>query len=114
MNIIQTNRELSVAERYSMTRDAKIQRMRDAIGSRLEIDAVCLYEDEDKDGKTQEILSIKTTDGEIFATNSATFIREFKAIISLFEDCGEPLKAVTVISGVSKGGREFISVSNPE
>lgn len=114
MKILMTNRELSILERYSMTRDAKIQRMRDAIGSRLEIDAVCLYEDEDKDGKTQELLSIKTTDGEIFATNSTTFIREFKAIMELFEGCEESLKAITVISGVSKGGREFITVSNPE
>ena len=57
----------------------------------------------------QEVLAIMTPDGEIFATNSPTFKEDFFQMQELFQDMGETVHAISVISGISKAGREFIS-----
>lgn len=107
MKIITTNRELTKKEKYELTSSPAIQKMTSAKGSVLEIDAFAIYTDANKDGVEQDIISIKTTDGEVFATNSATFIREFRKMLDMFDP--DPVTAVMVGTGVSKAGREFIT-----
>ena len=98
-----TNRQL-----YDLTMSPKTQKMSDAKGSRLEIAAVCIYEDADKKtGELRKVLALLTPDGEIFATNSATFQDDFSTMCEMFGDTG--VTAVEVISGTSKAGREFIT-----
>ena len=110
MKIIETSANLTPKEIYNLTMSPKTQKMRDVIGSRIEIGAWALYEDVNKKtGETQEVLSIMTPDGEIFATNSPTFKKDFYQMMSLFRDMGETVHAISVISGMSKAGREFIS-----
>ena len=111
MKIVKSSKDLSTSETYKMTMDAGIQKMREAVGSRLDIAAYCKYEDENKDGDTQTILSVMTDDGEVFATNSPTFIREFDRMVDLFKASGEDLRAIKVITGTSKAGREFITLT---
>lgn len=96
-----TNKQL-----YNLTMSPKTQRMTTAKGSTLEIAAWCYYEDVDKDGVLRTILCVQTPEGELFATNSATFQDDFFRMTELF---GGTVSAIDVISGISKGGREFIT-----
>lgn len=114
MTIIKSNKELSVKERYMLTMSPKIGKMRDVVGQRVEVDTYAIYTDNDKDGNEQTILSIMTGDGDVFATNSPTFIRDFEQLVSMFEDCGESVEAIEVINGTSKAGREFITCAYSE
>lgn len=91
-----------------MTMSSDIQRMKDNVGSLLSIDKWLIYEDgEDDDVKT--ILSIRTAEGEIFATNSSTFQREFQRLNDLYAQMGQELDEIVIKAGTSKGGREFIT-----
>ena len=110
MKIINSSENLTPKEIYSLTMSPKTQKMKDAIGSRIEIDAWATYEDVNKKtGELQEVLAILTPEGEIFATNSPTFKEDFFQTQDLFSNMGETVHAISVISGTSKAGREFIS-----
>lgn len=110
MKIVDSSENLTPKEIYSLTMSPKYRKMKDAIGSRIEIEAWASYEDVNKKtGEIQEILAIMTPDGEIFATNSPTFKEDFFQMQGLFRDMGETVHAISVISGTSKAGREFIS-----
>ena len=100
--------ELSNKQLYELTMSPKIQKMREQRGSVIQIAAACIYEDVDKKtGEVHEVLSIATPDGEIFATNSQTFMADFLAMCDMFGDAG--VTAIEVISGTSKAGREYIT-----
>lgn len=107
MTIIKTIPEtLSKKTLYELTKSPKVGRMRDAVGSVLEIAAAIIYEDLDKDYEPHRVLSIKTKDGELFATNSRTCITEFEDLLDIF---GTDLSAVEIISSRARSGREFIT-----
>lgn len=110
MKIIESSANLTPKEIYNLTMSPKTFKMKDAIGSRIEIEAWALYEDVNKkSGEIQEVLAIMTPDGEIFATNSPTFKDDFFQMQELFLGMGETVHAISVISGTSKAGREFVS-----
>lgn len=110
MKIIDSSENLTPKEIYNLTMSPKTGKMKDAIGSRIEIGAWAVYEDlNKKTGEIQEVLAITTPDGEIFATNSPTFKEDFFQMWELFRDMGETVHTISVISGTSKAGREFIS-----
>lgn len=110
MKIVNSSANLTPKEIYSLTMSPKSQKMKDAIGSRIEICAWASYEDVNKKtGEIQEVLAIMTPDEEIFSTNSPTFKEDFFQMQELFSDMGETVHAISVISGTSKAGREFIS-----
>lgn len=109
MKIIEMSRELTAAERYHLTMSPAVQKMKNAKNQTISMSAWAVYIDTDKDGKEQTVLSILSDNGEIFATNSPTFINDFGRMTDLFHDAGEEVKAITVISGMSKAGREFIT-----
>lgn len=112
MKIINSSENLTPKEIYNLTMSPKTQKMKDAIGSRIEIGAWAAYEDVNKKtGELQEVLAIMTPEGEIFATNSPTFKEDFFQMQDLFSNMGETVHAISVISGTSKAGREFISCS---
>jgi len=107
MTITKTSKELTKKEAYKMTMDAGIKKMKDFIGSSLDVYAYCVYTDFDsKDNKEVEVLSVMDTDGNVYATNSATFKRDFVNIAELMAD--EDF-SIGVTSGTSKAGREFIT-----
>ena len=110
MKIINSSENLSPKQIYNLTMSPKTQKMKDAIGSRIEINSWASYEDVNKkNGELQEVLAIQTPEGEIFATNSPTFKEDFFQMMELFKDMGETVHSISVISGTSKAGREFIS-----
>lgn len=110
MKIVEASKNLTPKEIYNLTMSPATQKMKSVIGQRIEFSAWALYEDvSKKTGEIQEVLSIITPEGEIFATNSPTFKGDFYDMITLFRDMGEEVHAITVTSGTSKAGREFIT-----
>lgn len=106
MTIIEKSRELSKKDFYMMTLSPAIKKMKDSVGTVLDVDATVLYSDVNSDGKEVEVLSIMTKDGDVYATNSPTFKRDFQQIAELM--AGEDY-SIEVISGTSKADREFIT-----
>ena len=106
MEIMKKSAEFSKKEQYKMTQSPAIKKMKDVVGVVMDVKAFCLYADENSDGKQVEILSIMTADGDVYATNSPTFKRDFDKIAELMD--GEDF-AIEVISGTSKAGRDFIT-----
>lgn len=113
MEILKVSREMTTEDKYFLTMSPEIEKMSSIKGMVLEIDCWILYKDQktDEDGKVEEetILSIRNTLGEVFATNSPTFIKEFERIIELFNDDGQEVKYIKVSSGTSKNGRDYIT-----
>lgn len=69
--------------------------------------AYAVYEDTDKDGKTNEVLAIRDKEsGEVFTTISPTFKRDFFEIVELM---GEDDYSIRVIHGTTKAGRDFVT-----
>ena len=92
---------------YKMMKSPEVKKMSDAEDSILEVKAWLKYTDIDtKTGEVNEILTLETVDGEMFATVSDTFKREFDDIVSFF---GDDVGAIRVIGGTSKAGRKFIT-----
>lgn len=104
MEIITSNKELEQSEIYQLTLSPEIQKMRDIVDAELTIVNYCIYTDNDSDGKEQTLLSVMTDDGDVYATNSGTFIRSFKKIVEML---GTP-KRIKIVSGTSKAGRAYI------
>lgn len=102
----------SKKEIYNLTRSAKIKKMSEVLESEaLEVVDYCYYVDSkvvDGETKEVEVVSLSTQDGNYYATNSPSFIREFLEIEKIFE--GE-IPALSVIHGRSNSGKNFITVS---
>ena len=111
ITINNTSRELTKKETYKMTLAPAIQKLSLAKGSIIAVDAYCSYSDEKIDTKTGElvtvnILSIMDKDGTVYATNSASFQKDFRNICDIMD--GDEFE-IEVISGISKNGREYIT-----
>ncbi len=107
MNIIAANKELSKEEIYFLTKAQDVQKMTDAVGLTFDVQAWAIYEDHNSDGAEVELFSMRTADGETFATNSPTFIRAFREILDIFEPA--EITRIKVMDGVSKNNRSFVT-----
>lgn len=108
MRVLESKGNLSVEEQYYLTLAPNIQKMRTVKGQTLDIDKWCIYTDvNDKTGEEFELVSIMTPDREVFATNSKTFVQTFRQIVEIFGTDG--FNRITVGSGMSKAGREFVT-----
>lgn len=115
MKIIRSKSEkITVKEKYLMSMNPEIRRMRDAEGMNVPVVNWMLYSDTDKDGNEQTLLSILSEGNVAYATNSRTFIEAFSLLCDMFEDSGEEITAVKVIGGQSKAGRHFITCAYAE
>lgn len=97
--------EMDAKLKYDLMRSPKMQKISQCKGQVLEVESYVLREDENAEGEITEVLSFRTPEGELFATNSGTFIREFKAVL----ECTQPTFALEVIDGVSRAGRHFVT-----
>ena len=110
MTILKSSKDLTVKDIYHLTMNPNTSKMKEHIDERIEVAAWALYEDVNrKTGEVQEIMAVKTPDGESFATNSPTFINDFISMFELFESMGASVPAIVVTGGTSKAGREFIT-----
>ena len=110
MNILSKTETLTSADIYSMTKGNNIGKMSDAKGETLEVAKFVLYEDTDKNGEIMEVLAFETVDGVRYATNSKTFIRNFRDIVSIFDEAHEELPTKFYVGfGQSKSNREYLT-----
>lgn len=110
MNIIRKTETLTPNDLYSMTKGNNVRKMADAKGETLEVAKFVLYEDTNTDGEVMEVLAFETTDGTRYATNSRTFIRNFKDIATIYDDAQAALPTKFVVgSGRSKSNREYLT-----
>ena len=115
MKVIRTkNENISVKEKYLMTMNPEIRRMRDAEGMVIPVVNWMIYIDKDKEGNEQTLLSILSGDNVAYATNSKTFIEAFDDLLDIFTDNDEEISAVKVIGAQSKTGRHFITCAYAE
>ena len=108
------NENISVKEKYLMSMNPEIRRMRDAEGMVIPVVNWMLYIDTDKEGNEQTLLSILSEDNVAYATNSKTFIEAFDYLLDIFADNNEEISAIKVIGGQSKAGRHFITCAYAE
>lgn len=94
------------ATKYDLLRSPKIEKMANVKGQRLDVVAYIIREETQESGEIVKICSVKTQDGDMYATNSKTFIREFEAVI---ECAGDQPFSLDVLDGVSRAGRHFVT-----
>lgn len=95
---------------YDLTKSPAIKKLTSIKGETREIDCAVIYEDVKQDGEVQKILSFRCKEaGEIFATNSPTFIRDFEDARDMLAEFNEEIHTIRVESGTSRAGRTFIS-----
>lgn len=97
---------LTKAQMYKLTMSPETGKMKDAVGTVLEIAAWALYTDGDGD-QERDVLAILTPEGETYGTNSSTFQGDFADMADLFGAGG--VDKIRVISGTSKAGRQYIT-----
>ena len=113
MEIIKKTNNMTAADMYAMTKGPDVRKMADAKGETLDLLAYVLYKDDKQDGSDPvTVLSVKTVEGGLYATNSKTFIRNFSDILAMFEECGEEAPTrFRVGSARSNAGREYMTCS---
>ena len=107
MEVVVSNKDLTKEELYFLTKAQDVQKMTEAVDSVLEVTAWCIYLDKNADGEEVELFSMRTEDGETFATNSQTFIKAFREILDIFEP--HEVQRIKVMNGVSKNNRTFVT-----
>ena len=112
MEIITKNKELTKQEIYFLTKAQDVMKMKDAVDSVVELSAWVIYTDANADGEEVELFSMRTVDGETYATNSATFIKAFRDILDVFTP--EEVTKLKIMSGTSKNNRQFVTCAYAE
>ena len=108
MTVLESKGNLTAAEQYYLTAAPNIQKMSTVKGQTLDIDKWCIYTDvNERTGEEIELVSVMTPEHEVYATNSKTFIQTFRKIVEIFGTDG--FNRITVGSGMSKAGREFVT-----
>lgn len=93
-------------ELYLMLKNPDSIKMSDAKGQTLHPEAYVLFDDVNQGtGEVVHIVSIRSN-GKVYATNSASFIREFDMIAEAF---GDDMPDIEVTTGKSSKGRQYIS-----
>lgn len=91
---------------YKTTKNANIGKLSDlADNEEITITGYTLFEDTDKDENIITVLAFMLENGTVYATNSATVIKDFNDILEIFEDLPVVVKKGT---GTSKANRSFI------
>lgn len=109
MQIIATNKELDKKDIYFLTKANNTQKMSDAAGQTLEASIWALYEDANSDGEVHTIFSMKTPEGEIYATNSESFVRSINDMLDVFDP--DEIEKIQVIANKSKNNRTFLTAA---
>ena len=90
---------------YLMTKNPYMTSIKDVEdGTQLDITHVCRFTD-DKDGNIVEIETYLDVNGNVYATQSATFKEDFDDICVIF--LGEDVSVIKK-SGKTKAGREYV------
>lgn len=109
MNILNMSGTLDVAQLYKLSKSPEIAKLSTVKGEEIEIANYLVYEDESADGNVTTVASFETAQGELYASNSKTFVRDFRDILSMCVEAGAPMpKRIKVLPKVGKSGREYL------
>lgn len=112
MDIVKTNimdNEWTMDLSYDMFESPDRLKGVDLKGQQVHIDKYCLYVEDDAWGNPIKILTVSTTEGHVFATTSAAFIRTFDRIMELAHKCNVTDVCIEVVAERSKNNREYIT-----
>lgn len=112
MNILKTNiadNQWTMDLSYDMFESPDRSRGADLKGQQVHIDKYCLYVEDDACGNPIKILTVSTTEGQVFATTSAAFIRTFDRITELANRCNVKDVCIEIVAERSKNNREYIT-----
>lgn len=112
MEILKANKELTKKETYFLTKAQDTQKMTEAADQTVELTAWAIYKDHNADGEEVELFSMRTVEGETYATNSATFISAFRDILDVFDP--EEVTKLKIMTGTSKNNRTYITCAYAE
>ena len=109
MNILNKSGELTMAQLYKLSKSPEIAKLATVKGEEIEIANYLVYEDESADGNVTTVASFETVQGELYASNSKTFVRDFRDILAMCVEAGAPTpKKIKVLPKVGKSGREYL------
>lgn len=109
MNILNMSGTLDVAQLYKLSKSPEIAKLSTVKGEEIEIANFLVYEDENADGDVTTVASFETVQGKLYATNSKTFVRDFRDILSMCVEAGAPMPTrIKVLPKVGKSGREYL------
>lgn len=109
MEILYKSRDFSNREIYKMTMDAEIKTVNSLeIGKEIEVDGYLIFNDINSDGNEIRILTFVDLHGQVYATNSNTFINSFDDIYKIM---GGEEYSIKILSGETKAGRKFLNCS---
>lgn len=110
MNILEKSGNLTMADMYKLTKSPEIGKLSTIKGEELEIEQFIVYEDTNiSTGEITRVAGFESTQGELFATNSKTFVNDFLDIIAMCREAGAPLPSIVkVFPRKGKSGREYI------
>lgn len=91
---------------YFMTKNPDMASIKDVEdGTKLDITHVCRFNDTNKDGDVVEIETYLDENGNVYATQSETFMDDFDDIRDIF--LGEDVSIIKK-SGKTKAGRDYV------
>lgn len=93
---------------YKLTKGQGAVKMSAAAGCTISPKCWCMYTDTDNKGNPMDVITIMDGEGTVFATNSPTFARDFNDIVEVF---GDELPELLILTGESKSGRTFVTVT---
>ena len=107
VKITNKSQEFSNLEVYNMTKSHKLNTLKNLEdGAKLEVEGFMEWEDTNEEtGESTELMSLLTTDGMAYVTQSDTFKLDFFDIVEILEH----KFPITIEHGVgkSKAGREY-------
>lgn len=103
MNVTMKNEGINPKTLFRLTQSNAVQKLSTQVGQVLEAKDYVIFDDVKPTGEVVEILAVRTTENEMFGTNSQTMIKGFKAIIEAF---GEPVP-FEVLEGIGRSGRTY-------
>lgn len=110
MNILYKQNVENHKDLYDLIKSPAIRKLASIKGECRSIGCAIIYEDTKRSGEIQKILSFRCKDtGDIFATNSSTFIRDFEDARDMLAEFNEEIHTIKIESGTSRAGRTFIS-----
>lgn len=105
MTILKSSHPSDAKINYRLTHARTRKGMKEA-PENLSVAAYAIYSDVNKaSGEVITLAAIADNNGDVYCTNSPTFIDDFEAIVEAFPDIEE----IFVVKAKSKKGREFIT-----
>lgn len=109
MNITRTNiTKWDMNTAYSVLESEDRGKLSNIVPGTKTLGNYAVYEDALADGEIKTLLSVEL-DGEVYVTNSPTFINSFHRLLDIAERCGEQLTKIEVTKEESRAGRSFMN-----